>query len=123
MRFPAGRPLATESPARLGLAASLHDDEGAAMRLSVRSDRFAYGVRVHVPGFRAADDAFSVEPGGERSTLLLRRQDDAVYAGGWLTAINLAGRIKLSAQQPRIRSTSAEAGCHALDTAPEEAST
>jgi beta-mannosidase len=123
MRFPAGRPLATESPARLGLAASLHDDEGAAMRLSVRSDRFAYGVRVHVPGFRAADDAFSVEPGGERSTLLLRRQDDAVYAGGWLTAINLAGRIKLSAQQPRIPSTSAEAGCPVLDTAPEGPST
>lgn len=122
MRFPAGRPLATEAPARLGLAASVRDLEGAAMRLSVCTARFAYGVRIHVPGYRAADDAFSIEPGGERSTLLLPIQDDAVYGGGWLTAMNLAGRIKVCAGRPYSQSAFAEARCHAPDTAAEERS-
>jgi beta-mannosidase len=119
MRFPAGRPLTTESPAGLGLAACVCELDGEATRLTVRSDRFAYGVRVHVPGFRAVDDAFSIEPGGGISTLLLRREDGAVYAGGWLTALNLAGRVKVSAQ-PGDRSTTAEAGRLPLNTSSED---
>ncbi|MFI5037851.1 MAG: hypothetical protein ACHP93_05175, partial [Solirubrobacterales bacterium] len=70
-------------------------DEGV-VQVSVRTARFAYGVRVCVPGFRASDDAFSVEPAGERSVLLSAREDGAVFAGGWLTAVNLRGRIKVS---------------------------
>ena len=64
-----------------------HELDGDAVALSVRSRRFAYGVRVHFPGFRPTEDAFSIEPGGERRTVLLQSDDDAVYDGGWLTAI------------------------------------
>jgi beta-mannosidase len=97
VRFPAGRPLAGEPAARLGLVASACELDDTTVRLSVHSDRFAYGVRIHVPGFHAADDAFSVEPSGKRSVLLHAREDGAVFAGGWLTALNLQGRVTFSA--------------------------
>ena len=99
VRFPAGRPLATESVARLGLTASASELAGGAVLLSVKTERFAYGVRLHVAGFRPTDDAFSVQPQGERTVLMLPRQAGAVYAGGWLTALNLDGRLRLSSEQ------------------------
>jgi beta-mannosidase len=104
VRFPAGRPLVTEPAGDLGLIASAHVLDGGAAQVSVRSARFAYGVRVCVPGFRASDDAFSVEPAGERSVLLSPSQDGAVFAGGWLTALNLRGRVKISPAEQADRS-------------------
>ena len=64
-RFPAGRPLARRAgrpPRARGDAPS--PATTAAVRLTRRSRRLAYGVRVHAAGFAADDDAFSVEPGG-----------------------------------------------------------
>ena len=96
VRFPAGRSLARDSAARLGLEAGLTALAGDGLHLSVRSRRFADGVRVHVPGFVPSDDAFGVEPGGERTVLLAPREAGASFSEGSLTALNLAGRVKLA---------------------------
>jgi beta-mannosidase len=96
VRFPAGRPLASEHGSDLGLAASARVLDDGVTQVSVRTTRFAYGVRVCVPGFRASDDAFSVEPAGERSVLLSPCEDGAVFGGGWLTAVNLRGRVRVA---------------------------
>jgi beta-mannosidase len=93
MRFPAGRPTAIESAERLGLNGETQALLDGALRLTVRSDRFAYGVRVHAPGFSADDDAFSIEPGGERSLLLRPREPTAELHEGTLSALNLDGRV------------------------------
>ncbi len=93
VRFPAGRPTATESAARLGLEARALPLEGGLARLSIHTRCFAHGVRLHLPGFVPSDDAFSVEPGHERVVSLRPDQPDATLAGGYLTALNLRGRI------------------------------
>jgi hypothetical protein len=53
-------------------------------------------VRVHSPGHRASDDAFSIEPGGERRVELRR----VATVGGsvnrvTLTALNLADSLTI----------------------------
>jgi beta-mannosidase len=101
--LPAGRPAREGNPARLGLSAVLHDSVDASPELVVSTRRFAYGVRVHVPGFRALDDAFSVEPGGTRRVRLVPTTgsdgapDGGVsgVSGGRLTALNLRGHVGL----------------------------
>lgn len=94
-RLPAGRPLTRESAARLGITATVTGTHGNVSLLSVRTRRFAYGVRVLVPGFRPADDAFSVEPGGERQIELRQVSESAALEGGALTALNLSGRVPI----------------------------
>jgi hypothetical protein len=64
----------------------------------VSTNRFAYGVRVNVPGFVADDDAFSVEPRRERHVALRRVGDAPGPAGGFLTALNLAGRVAVASE-------------------------
>ncbi len=93
-RFPAGRPLDQRSAASLGLEAVLRED-GDAMRLDVSSRAFAYGVRIHAPGLDPDDDAFSVEPGGTRS-IRLRPRGDTTSPEVALTALNLAGRVRVA---------------------------
>jgi beta-mannosidase len=95
VRFPAGRPTTAESADRLGLSATACRSADGTLSLRVRSRRFAYGVRVHAPGFTPADDAFSVEPGGERIVALRARAGASAYAGGALTALNLDGRVRI----------------------------
>jgi beta-mannosidase len=97
LRFPAGRPTAAESGERLGLHVTAQQGPAELVRLSVRSKRLAYGVRVHVPGYIPDDDAFSVEPGGERIVLLRARATDTPFPGGSLSAVNLQGRIHIAA--------------------------
>jgi beta-mannosidase len=92
-RLPAGRPSRRERPEQLGLTAAVQPLNERTARLKVSSTRFAYGVRAVVPGFRADDDAFCVEPGGER-VIPLRRVSEASGAGS-LTALNLDGRVRL----------------------------
>ncbi len=94
-RMPAGRPLLREAPARLGLSASVTETDTETVELTVRSRRFAYGVGVNAPGFTASDDAFSVEPGGERRIELRRGDAGAELAGATITALNLAGRVPI----------------------------
>jgi beta-mannosidase len=96
VRFPAGRPTATEPADRLGLRAQASTHPDGTVKLTVHSDRLAYGVRIHAPGFIADDDAFSVEPGGERSVLLRPREPAAELIAGTLSALNLDGRVQIA---------------------------
>ena len=61
------------------------------------SKRFAYGVRVRVPGYVPDDDAFSLEPGRARE-VGLRRTGEPAGATGHLTALNLSGRVAVEAR-------------------------
>jgi beta-mannosidase len=92
--FPAGRPLTPEPERRLGLrgTATGQATDGS-VRLTVASRRLAYGVRLHVPGFAASDDAFSVEPGGSRTITLCPLEPGRPFTGGALSALNLTGRV------------------------------
>jgi beta-mannosidase len=94
-RLPAGRLLAREPAARLGLTATLTSSGEDRTELQIRAQCFVYGVRVHLPGFRAADDAFSIEPGGERRIAVARVDGAPPGADGALTALNLAGRVPI----------------------------
>jgi beta-mannosidase len=89
--FPVGRPVAHED---LGLAAVVRRGEAATLEVVVSSRRFAYCVRVHAEGYRALDDAFSVEPGGSR-TITLVPGPGAQWRGGRVTALNLAGSVEI----------------------------
>ncbi len=99
MRFPAARPTTAEPAASLGIETRMRATERGEMTLTVSSRRLAYGVRVWVPGVDASDDAFSVEPGGERMVLLRSRDPGADFSGGSLTALNLSGRIPIEPVQ------------------------
>jgi beta-mannosidase len=96
VRFPAARPTARETAERLGLGASAEPLANGDVRLLVGSRRLAYGVGVHVPGFRPDDDRFCVEPGAQRSVLLRPCLSGASFDGGSLTALNLEGRVRLT---------------------------
>ena len=96
-RFPAGRPAGAESRSRLGLEGSVRRAGAGEVLLAVHSRRLAYGVRVHAPGFVAADDAFAVEPGATRVLALRALEPDAALSGGALTALNLDGRVPIAA--------------------------
>ncbi len=99
--FPTGRPLSLEPEQRLGLSATIgHATDGVA-HLLVTSRRLAYGVRIHVAGFAPSDDAFSVEPGGTRLVTMRPTGNQEPVLGGWLTALNLAGRAVIRALAPR----------------------
>jgi beta-mannosidase len=100
-RFPAGRPLSVQPAGALGLTASLRGTPHGGPELVVKSAAFAHGVRATVPGHRAGDDAFSVEPGHER-VLAFRPDSGAGDAEppstATLTALNLAGRLRVEAE-------------------------
>ncbi|HEX3511508.1 MAG TPA: hypothetical protein VHT27_10475 [Solirubrobacteraceae bacterium] len=98
-RFPAGRPLTRHAPSELGLEATLRDRGDESWELSLGAPRLAYGVRIHVPGFEASDDALTLEPGVPRTITLRRRAGDRDPAppAGELTALNLRGRVPVQA--------------------------
>ena len=103
-RFPAGQPLDRRSAVDLGLRAALAPSGSGELDLRVRSVRFVGGVRIEVPGFEAADDVFGIEPGRTRVIALRRRDPGAEAVGGWLTAVNLHGRLRLEppADAPQV---------------------
>jgi beta-mannosidase len=94
-RLPAGRPHARESGEDLGLVARIDRDRSGEPALHVESRRFAYGVRIHSPDFRAEDDAFSIEPGGSRSVRLTRVAESQGSGHGTLTSLNLLGSVEI----------------------------
>ena len=65
--FPAGPPSLREPAGTLGLEGEAAAAGDGALELTLRSRRLAHGVRVGLAGFDASDDAFSIEPGGERT--------------------------------------------------------
>jgi beta-mannosidase len=92
-RLPAGRPTVSESASQLGLVAVLEQSGAERAVVRVEARRFAYGVRIHCPGFRAADNAFSIEPGGHRRIELTRVAADGEAANATFTALNLDGVV------------------------------
>jgi beta-mannosidase len=96
--FPAGRPISRESADRLGVAASASTQADGIVRLTVRSQRLLYGVRPQAPGFTPSDDAFSIEPGGERELLLIPSTGSSTFSGASISAINLAGSVRAEVQ-------------------------
>jgi beta-mannosidase len=99
-RFPAGRPTAVHGAAVIGLDGRLERMPAGGIRLRLSSRRFAYGVRVGVPGFVAADDAVGIEPGHERSIMLTPATGEfggRSGEGAALTALNVTGRITVPA--------------------------
>ena len=94
-RFPVGRPSAAETPASLGLEATVVDTRADATTIEIRTQRLAHGVRLVAPGFRPEDDAFSVEPGHARSIELRPAIAGTPFRGATLTAVNLDGAIEI----------------------------
>lgn len=98
VHFPAGRPLLQRSAADLGLAGELCRDDRGVPCLRLVSRALAYGVRTHIPGYVADDDAFCLEPGRERA-LNLRPDEAATRSGSAvLTAINMTGRVHVTGE-------------------------
>ncbi len=96
-RYPAGRPATPDTAARLGLEASL--EVGEITRLYLRSRRLLAGVRVSAPGWIAADDAFTLEPGVARFVNLAPHpQGETSDPAVSLTAINMVDRIRVNAR-------------------------
>jgi hypothetical protein len=57
------------------------------------SRRFAWGVRVVVPGFLPDDAYFGIEPGGKRRILLTPVRTGNTPANLTVTAMNAEGRF------------------------------
>jgi beta-mannosidase len=94
-RFPAGRPARAEPAAALGLEAQSQPAGDGTVSVRVRSRRLAYAVRVRAPGFEPHDDAFSLEPGGERLIRLAPTLEGVDYTGGEVSAANQRGRVRI----------------------------
>lgn len=100
MRFPAGRPAEAQRIDGLALCATATALPDGHARLSVASRRLAYGVRIHMPDYIPDDDAFSIEPGGERVVILRPRTAESSLTGGALTAVNMRGHVGVSVKSP-----------------------
>ncbi|HEY1854913.1 MAG TPA: hypothetical protein VGG40_10025, partial [Solirubrobacterales bacterium] len=92
VHFPAGRPAGAESAARLGLEASAAAAAGGDVVLSVRSQRFLWGLRAEAAGLRAEQPWTCVEPGAERRLVLRSRGGGELPGAVGLTAVNLEGK-------------------------------
>jgi beta-mannosidase len=97
-RFPAGRPLAQEPAARLGLRAAVVERSAAGATVRISSRRLAYGVRIDAPGYARSDDAFSIAPGGERLVRLRATALAGELSGATVGALNLDGRVRIASE-------------------------
>jgi beta-mannosidase len=93
--LPLGRSAATVPAATLGLRAHATPLPGGDVRVQLRSDRLARGVRVHAPGFTGDDDAFTIAPGGERAVVLRATAPAAAFDGGTVTALDADGTMTI----------------------------
>ncbi len=91
--FPTGPPL--EPTSDLGLLATVTAADPLAV--TVTTERLAWGVRIHAPGFRADDDAFVVVPGMPRTVRLRPTAEGASLRGATVTALNLIGEAPIGA--------------------------
>jgi hypothetical protein len=91
--------MVVESAEELGLEGVV-SASGEGLRLVVRSRRLVYQLRLLVPGFTAADNSFSVEPGGRRTVALRPVGAGSVFSEGSLTALNLAGTLAMRWEGP-----------------------
>jgi len=91
--LPLGHARAPESD--LGLAGSLHVDEGG-VTLTVRTRRFAQCVTIEVDGYLPEDDFFHLAPGEERAIRLAPRAPAASAPRGRLYALNARTPVVLA---------------------------
>ena len=89
-RFPAGLPAYREPASRMGIEGWAEPTPDGGAQLTVRSQRLAYGVRVRASGMACDDDAFSVEPGHERTVRIRPEREGGQFSGATLTALNLS---------------------------------
>jgi beta-mannosidase len=97
-RFPVARPSLGQSAAALGLEASIVGHEGGETILRLRCRRLVRDVCLDAPGWLADDQAFTLEPGVERSIVLrpaavARQQPPAVT----VSALNLRDPLRVAA--------------------------
>ncbi len=100
VRFPAGRPSSAQSAQQLGISVETEPLASGELRLTLSSRRLAWGVRMRMPGFLPDDDAFAVEPGHPRSITARPCAPGTPFAGGYVTALNLQGRLAIPAGSP-----------------------
>jgi beta-mannosidase len=100
-RFPLGRPAGALPAARVGLTGRLRIEADGGAVATIASTRYAHGVRLTVPGFVAADDAFGLEPGRPRRIHLRRADAGGTFGGPTVTAANVVGRVALTIEDPR----------------------
>jgi beta-mannosidase len=67
------------------------------LMLTVTTERLAWGVRIHAPGFRVEDDALVVVPGMPRIVRLWPTVEGASLRGATVTALNLIGETPIGA--------------------------
>ena len=91
-RFPVGRPMQRAAIDELGMNGETSAGDGA-IEVTLRSKRFAWGVRVAAPGYLADDAYFGIEPGGERRIRL--RPIFSKPGKPIVTALNAEGRLTL----------------------------
>jgi beta-mannosidase len=90
--FPTGPPL---EPTTFTLTATLVEESGPLM-VAVATERLAWGVRIAAPGFRPEDDALVLVPGVAQTVRLWPAVEDARWAGGCVSALNLIGEAPIS---------------------------
>ena len=95
VRFPLGPPAGPPPPGDAGLTAAARPD-GDGLRLVVGAQRLLWGVRVAVPGYAPADDAFCLEPGRPRALALRPDGEPPPVPAGTVTALNLSGRATIT---------------------------
>ena len=95
-RFPAGRPTERILISELGLAGESKAHVDGTIELHLSSRRFAWGVRVAVPGFLPDDAYFGIEPGVKRRILLTPVRTGNTPANLSVTAMNAEGRFAVA---------------------------
>jgi len=92
-RFPAGRTTDRMPISELGLTGESKARTDGTIEMLLGSRRFAWGVRVVVPGFLPDDAYFGIEPGGKRRMLLTPVRTGNTPANLTVTAMNAEGRF------------------------------
>jgi beta-mannosidase len=95
-RFPAGRSTERMPISELGLAGESKAHVDGTIELLLSSRRFAWGVRVAVPGFLPDDAYFGIEPGVKRRILLTPVRTGNTPANLSVTAMNAEGRFAVA---------------------------
>ena len=95
VRFPFGRPVLPRPAEELGAGAVLERGDDGRLRLVLQSRVLLYGTRIHLPGWRASDDAFHLAPGERRALELEATQAGGSAPQGSVTALNLAGHLEV----------------------------
>ena len=99
-RLIGGRSTERESAKRLEVRASLSSPGPGVAVVTVSAQRFVHNARIVVAGYRALEDAISIEPGHRRDVELAAVPGAGEPGRATLTALNLTGRMAIE-REPR----------------------